>query len=394
MINIPQGYKFIAKAVGQKTSGESDFAVILSDVLASASGVFTKNTFCGENIEICRETVKKRKLQGVFVTSGIANVATGDIGRNNVYKILDKFSEVTNIDIDYLLNSSTGKIGPQLEIEKILKGFDSINNEYQSDQNGAQDFAKAIMTTDLKPKIRSVVIRGINNQKVTLTGICKGSGMIEPNMATMLAYFITDAKISDNDIHNVLVNAVDQSFNAISVDTDTSTSDSVVIMANGLSGEVDLDEFQNAFNALALDLAKDIVRDGEGASKLLTVKVTNAQNTNFAKRVAKSIVNSPLVKSAIYGQDPNWGRIIMAIGKVFEMPIKKDDIEIYFGDEVIFANNNEISQNFEKVREYLANDEICITVKLSNDISFKSSFTAYGCDLTEGYIDINAHYST
>lgn len=413
MIEIPQGFSFYTSHVGSKSTDDDDFALLFSHKKASAAGVFTQNHFCGENIQICRDTLKNNELQAIFVSSGIANVATGEKGREAVENILDEFAKRSGISKDLLLMGSTGKIGPQLPLKQILKEFKKV--EYQKQlaceigncRNCATSFANSIKTTDLQTKIRSVELNSESGQKVTITGMCKGSGMIEPNMATMLAYFVTDAKINEDDIDKVLKTAVNLSFNAISVDTDTSTSDMVVLMANGASdvtisdGEISsnnfisLVDFQTAFNQISLELAKDIVKDGEGASKLVTASVDGAKTNQDAKKVAKSIVNSPLVKSAIYGEDPNWGRIIMAVGKVFDVPFRKDELVIKFGDLTIFENNHEITKNIPKIEKYLANDEVEIKVSLAKDlINNQGKFSAYGCDLTEGYVDINANYTT
>lgn len=247
--------------------------------------------------------------------------------------------------------------------------------------------ALAIMTTDTHLKIRSCRVGA-----AVLVGIAKGSGMVEPNMATMLSYFMTDANIAPDVLHQSLKEAVDASFNMISIDTDTSTSDTVAIMANGLAGDVDLHEFRHTLQNMAIDLAKDLARDGEGATKLIEVTVAGAASHSQAKRVAKSIVNSPLVKRAVFGADPNWGRIAMAIGKCDEQKaIVPEKVSISFGDLLVYQGQALSEDNLPFLKAYLHNDEVAIRVSLGLG---DARATVWGCDLTPGYIQINGMYTT
>lgn len=379
---IPKGFQFYGAHSGIKKR-KKDFGLIVADHICHAAAVFTKNTFCGECIPIGKNHVKNAELQAIVVTSGIANVATGEIGRKNEYKILELLSAKFALKKEDILPSSTGVIGPQLPIEKIeafikSQSFD-LKNEYE-------DFANAILTTDQKIKVRTMKVG-----EATVLGIVKGSGMIEPNMATMLAYVVTDAKIDKNQVYPMLKTATDQSFNTISIDTDTSTSDTVALMASGYY-DVDKDELQTALNQVTRELALDVVKDAEGATKTLFVTVKNAENQKQAKDAGKSIINSPLVKTALFGCDPNWGRIAMALGKTEGLVFDPTNVEVYYGDLPIFSKNNEEKQNIKLIANYIEkNEEIYLTIDLHQGTE---SFQVIGCDLSYDYVTINSAYST
>jgi glutamate N-acetyltransferase/amino-acid N-acetyltransferase len=246
--------------------------------------------------------------------------------------------------------------------------------------------AEAIMTTDKYPKY---VSRKVG--RATIAGIAKGAGMIEPNMATMLVYLITDAEIPRAALRPMLRRVVDRTFNCMSIDTDTSTSDTVVLMANGLAGKVRLGQFEKGLLEVCEYLTKEIARGGEGATKLIIVDVSRAKNETQAKHVAKCVVNSPLVKTAVYGCDPNWGRVIMAIGKTFDPAIDPSRVTIRFGNTNVFRKGAPVECDLEALRIYLGNPEVTIAVDLGIG---KASARVWGCDLTEGYIKENAYYTT
>ncbi|HWK21886.1 MAG TPA: bifunctional glutamate N-acetyltransferase/amino-acid acetyltransferase ArgJ, partial [Ureibacillus sp.] len=362
-----------------------DFTVILSSQLANAAAMFTQNRFCGSPIPIGKKNVANGKLQCFVINSKNANVATGEEGINNVIEMVNLVAKELNIFADDILPSSTGVIGRQLPMDKIRKGIKNLNEIMI--EGGLEKSAEAIMTTDTYPKIRSVKIGD-----ATLVGIAKGSGMIEPNMATMLSYFVTDAEIPSETLQAILKEAVDQSFNMVSVDSDTSTSDTVAIMANGLAGKVDIQQFKEALTEMSVQLAKEIARDGEGATKLLEVVVNEANSFTQAKKIAKSIVNSPLVKTAIFGKDPNWGRIAMAIGKCEdETDIDPEKISISFGDILIYQNGPINDENLKRILDYLENPVISITVSLGLG---DQKATVWGCDLSYDYVKINGDYTT
>ncbi|WP_242596328.1 bifunctional glutamate N-acetyltransferase/amino-acid acetyltransferase ArgJ [Enterococcus ureasiticus] len=379
---VPKGFKFYGTHVGIKKK-RKDFGLIVADKVCYAAAVFTKNTFCGECIPIGKDHVKNAELQAVVVTSGIANVATGKIGRENEYKILEKLANKLTIEKENILPSSTGVIGPQLPIELIENFLDEkpivLKENYE-------DFAQAILTTDKRIKVRSLKVG-----EATILGIVKGSGMIEPNMATMLSYILTDAKVEKQEIYPMLKIAVDQSFNTISIDTDTSTSDTVAFLASG-HHEVEKTELQEALNQICKGLALDVVKDAEGATKTMFVTVKNAESKEQAKNAGKSIINSPLVKTALFGHDPNWGRIAMALGKTEGLIFDQNKVEIYYGQYPIFSTNNEEKQNINKIAEYIEqNEDIYLMVDLHQGTE---SFEVIGCDLSYEYVKINSDYST
>lgn len=379
---IPKGFQFYGAHSGIKKK-KKDFGLIVAEHVCHAAAVFTKNTFCGECIPIGKDQVKNAELQAIVVTSGIANVATGVIGRQNEYKIIELLATKFNIKNENILPSSTGVIGPQLPIEKIEDFIKSQSFELKNDY---EDFANAILTTDKKIKVRTMKVG-----QATILGIVKGSGMIEPNMATMLAYIVTDAKIDKDQIYPILKTATDQSFNTISIDTDTSTSDTVALMASGYY-DVDKNELQSAVNQVSRELALDVVKDAEGATKTLFVTVKNAENQKQAKDAGKSIINSPLVKTALFGCDPNWGRIAMALGKTEGLTFDPINVEVYYGDWPIFSKSKEEKQNTNLIANYIKkNEDIYVTVDLHQGTEH---FQVIGCDLSYDYVTINSAYST
>ncbi len=380
----PQGFRSCAKNVGVRDD-TLDFTVIASDVPAAAAAMFTQSRFCGAAIIVGREHIANGQLQAFVINSKNANVATGEQGLTNIRAIVRRVADELKIAPQDVLPSSTGVIGWQLPIEKILIGIGGLRNELQPNQ--LQISARAIMTTDTRPKIRA---RKIGN--AVLVGMAKGVGMIEPNMATMLSYFVTDAQIAPAQLKQYLQEAVNLSFNMVSVDTDTSTSDTVAIMANGLAGPVDPNEFRSALQSMAIELAQELARDGEGATKLLEVRVEQAASFTQAKRVAKSIVNSPLVKTAIFGTDPNWGRVAMAIGKCDEQKdIIPEKVSIAFGDLLVYQGRAMGQENLPQLRAYLQQSEVVIRVSLGLG---NAEATVWGCDLSYEYVKINGEYTT
>jgi glutamate N-acetyltransferase/amino-acid N-acetyltransferase len=380
----PQGYLSLAKNLGIKDD-TLDFTVIYSTVRAAAAGMFTQSLFCGAPVIVGREHLADGHLQALVINSKNANVATGKRGLDNAREITRLVAEALQISPQDVLPSSTGVIGQQLPIETFRRELVGLRDELRPDNLGAS--AQAIMTTDTHSKLTS---KRVGN--AVLAGMAKGSGMIEPNMATMLSFLLTDAAIPPETLQPMLRQAVEQSFNMVSVDTDTSTSDTVVLMANGLAGEVDLDDFQTALNDVCITLAKAIARDGEGATKLLEVVLTSARDRQQAKRVAKAVLNSPLIKTAVYGADPNWGRVAMAIGKCHEeVDIKPEHVTIRFGETCIYAKGEPQDVALEQVEQYLRGEEIRISIDLG---IADGEATVWGCDLTEGYVQINALYTT
>ena len=368
-----------------------DFGVIASECKCTAAGVFTRNNFPGAPVTVGRENIQNGQLQAIVVNSKNANVATGIDGIEDAKNMCRWTGEALGIDPELVLPSSTGIIGRRLPVEKIHEGCKIIPEKLGSSPEYIDNFARAIMTTDTHPKWCSASI-----ENSTLLGVAKGAGMIEPNMATMLSFFVTDAKISSEQLQTILRRVVNQSFNRISIDSDTSTSDTVVILANGLAGPVDTEIFEKTLRNSSIQLAKEIARDGEGSTKLIELTVSGAKSQEMALQISKSIINSPLVKTAIHGADPNWGRFVMAVGKVFEYPVPLSDLSIHFGtgSQVLTVNAESLNADTVKldaISELLQNQEVFLEVVVGDG---EFSETVWGCDLTKDYIEENAFYTT
>jgi len=382
---LPKGFLSFGKNIGIKDNTK-DFAVIYSNVLCRAAAVFTQNNFPGAPIVIGRDHIKNGVLQAIVINSKNSNVATGEKGLQDALNTCKAISVSLGIKMEDVLPSSTGVIGVPLPIEKILNACKTAKEELRED--ALEEVATAIMTTDKQKKIS---IRNINKPEGSgiIYALAKGAGMIEPNMATMLCFILTDMKIKTNNLQNILKRVADKTFNCLSIDTDTSTSDTVVLLSNELSIEVEENEFENVLLDICTDLTKKIARDGEGATKLIELSISDAESLDQAKKIGKSVLNSPLVKTAIYGGDPNWGRFVMAIGKVFDEVIDYDTLSLKIGG-IDVKNATDIVK--KKMSLYLKeNTEIQINISLGTG-NVSSMF--WGCDLTEGYIKENAYYTT
>lgn len=380
----PKGFSCLGKHIGIKEKNK-DFALIASEVPANAAAVFTRSTFCGAPVILGKELIKQGRAQAFFITSGISNVATGEEGINNARREMEAVAKELRIEPNLVLPNATGVIGVQLPMEKILPAIAGCKSELGADH--WQNTAEAIMTTDTRAKL---VRKQVG--KAVLIGIAKGAGMIEPNMATMLSFWVTDAEIPADELQEMLRRVVNRSFNRLSIDTDTSTSDTVAIMANGQAGEVDREAFERAFTEAAINLSKQIVTDGEGATKIIEVVVSGAVDEIQAKTMAKSVVNSPLVKTAVYGADANWGRVAMALGKTFDERLDPQKVKISFGSHVVYDNGAPTGIPDEPVEAYMKEaKEVAILVNLGLG---DAEATVWGCDLTEDYIKINALYRT
>ena len=380
----PKGFTCLGKKIGIKEDAP-DFALICSAVPAAAAAVFTRSTFCGAPVTLGRELIKKGKAQAFLITSGVSNVATGKEGLANARLEMETLAKELAIEQDLVLPFATGVIGVQLPMEKILPAIAGVKDELGPDQ--WEQTAEAILTTDTRIKL---VRRSVG--KAVLVGMAKGAGMVQPDMATMLSFWMTDADLSHEELQSMLKRVVDQSFHRLSIDTDTSTSDAVAVMANGLAGKVDPAAFEETFTEAAVEVTKQIAADAEGATKLIEVAVTGALDAMQAQTMAKSIVGSPLVKTALYGADANWGRVAMALGKTFDERLDPDSLRISFGEHTVYRDGGPTDFSDEMVEKYLKNnDEVTLTVDLGLG---NSSATVWGCDLTEGYIRINALYRT
>ena len=380
---VPAGFRGVAGNMGIKDP-KDDFFVVVSEVPANVAAVFTQSRFAGPSVLLSRRAGADGRARGVITIARNANVATGRPGDENAHEIQERVAAAAGVRPEEVLIASTGVIGRPYPMDRIRDTLETLPEEFpQADLDRS---AAAMMTTDTHPKTASVRVGS-----ATLTGIAKGVGMIEPNMATMLAWFFTDAEVEQPVLDEVFRRVVDRTFNALSIDTDTSTSDSAAIFANGLAGPVDPSEFEEALHEVALRLVRMIASDGEGASKLIEVRMTGARDDVQAKRVAKAVVNSPLVKTAVHGADPNWGRVAMAVGKCSEeSDILPENVRIAFGDVATYPEEA-TDETLERAAAHMAGDQVVIGVDLG---IADGSFTVYGCDLTEGYIRINADYTT
>ena len=380
---VPAGFVGVAGNMGIKDP-DDDFFAVVSQTPAVVSAVFTRSRFAGPSVRLSREAASDGRARGVTVLARNANVATGRIGTRDAREVRERVARAAGVDPDDLLIASTGVIGRPYPMERIRTYLDGLPAEFPpADLDRA---AAAMMTTDTHPKIVSAKVGG-----ATLTGMAKGVGMIEPNMATMLAWFFTDAELEQPVLDEVFRRVVDRTFNALSIDTDTSTSDSAAILANGVAGPVDVAEFEEALYEAALKLVRMIASDGEGAGKLIEVRVTGARDDAQAKRIGKAVVNSPLVKTAVHGADPNWGRVAMAVGKCSdETDVLPENVRIVFGDVETFPAET-TEETLKRAARHMKGEEVLIGVDLG---IADGDFTVYGCDLTEGYIRINADYTT
>ena len=387
-----KGVNFSTASAGVKYQGRSDVMLAVLDPGTEIAGVFTSSSTRSFAVIDCEEKIHLKDSSSgaaIVVNSGNANAFTGYRGKVSVEAITSMAAEVLNIPRSRVFSSSTGVIGEELPHNLIIDALEKM----VTDRNKQDIFeaAKAIMTTDTYPKgsVRKVLT---DQGEITIAGIAKGSGMIAPNMATMLVYLFTDASVKKDALQSYLSEINERTFNSISVDGDTSTSDTVLMAATGKSGiriEKNDENFFQGLDFLMTDLAHQVVKDGEGASKFVEINIVNARNKTDAKTHAKSIANSPLVKTAIAGEDPNWGRIVMAIGKS-GAEAERDKIKIFFGD-ILVAENGWVAPNYseELGAQYMKNT----TIKISVDLGLgEENTTFWTCDFTNDYISINADY--
>jgi len=391
-ISSPMGFKAGGLHCGLRRKA-LDLGWIYSEVPAITAGVYTTNLFQAAPLTVTKESIAvEYKIQAILVNSGNANACTGEEGMKNALEMRDHFSLSLGIPQHYVAVTSTGVIGQQLPIDKIHNGIKEI------DVTNSQDghFEQAILTTDTTVKHLAVSLE-IDGKKVVIGGAAKGSGMIHPNMATMLGFITTDAAIAPDALQTALKEITNQSFNMITVDGDTSTNDMVLILANGLAENHELSPahpqwnvFISALKMVCEELAKKIARDGEGATKLIEVEVTGALEKETAEVISKTIVGSSLVKTAIFGTDANWGRIICAVGYSGKMidPLK---VTVKIGPITVVENGLPQAFSEELAKQYLQNEHINIMVDLQEG---DESAIAWGCDLTYDYVRINASYRT
>jgi len=384
------GVKLAAISCGIKDGGVEDLVLFEFSEGTETVGVFTQSVFAAAPVVLGKQHLDKAKSRYFLINSGNANAATGDAGIDDALLCCQALSQATGTSPESVIPFSTGVIGERLPLEKIIDVLESA--KLQLDENNWLQAAEGIMTTDTRPKIASRQF-SIGAQTITLTGIAKGAGMIQPNMATLLCYIATDAKIEKNLLQSYLNRCTEKSFNRITVDSDTSTNDSFMLSATGVSGiEISSDNaevFVSALESLSLELAHNIIRDAEGATKFITVHVSGGGNQEDCLSIAYSIANSPLVKTAMFASDANWGRIIMAIGKAgVEIDINK--LDVYLGDVQLIKQGQKHPRYIEsKGAEVVVQEEINISVNL-NSGEFEE--TVWTSDLSHEYVRINAEY--
>ena len=393
IVKIP-GFLANGIAVGIKDNGQRDLSLIYSTVPATADAVFTMNRFKAAPVILDMERISGGHVQAILANSGNANASTGKDGYDDAVAMSKAVSDKLNIREDLILVASTGIIGEKLPVSKIVGGAEELIDGLS--ENGIPRAEEGIMTTDKFPKIEYRTCF-IGDKEVSICGIAKGAGMIEPNMATMLSFIMTDGNIDHRCLRRVFRRVVKRSYNAISVDGCMSTNDTVIILANGIAGNKilkgrsrGLTAFENALVEVMTGLAKSIVRDGEGATKLIEIVVDEARSYCEARSVAYRIANSNLVKTAFFGEDPNWGRIIAAIGSL-GIPVSPDSVRLYFDGVPLFLDGTGAKRDKKDVSAIMSKDTIQVTVKLGMGTK---SFRLYTSDLTHEYVTINAHYHT
>jgi glutamate N-acetyltransferase/amino-acid N-acetyltransferase len=390
MTDLPAGFRSYVANLGIKDKTD-DFVVIASDTAVPTAGVFTQSRFAGPSVTLSRRHVANGLSQAAVVISKNANVATGQPGIDDADTVARIVAERVGCDPTDVVLTSTGVIGRRYPIGQVTKGLNSIPQPLPS--TDVEGPARAMMTTDTVPKLAAASIPSASGG-ARIIGMAKGVGMIEPDMATHISMLFTDAAINSAELDVIFRRVVDRTFNCVSIDTDTSTSDSSIVMASGAAGAVDLTAFETALFDVAVDLTKQIARDGEGANSLIEVVVDGAVDTAQAKRVAKAVVNSPLVKTAVHGGDPNWGRVAMAIGKCSVQPedrrIDQNAVVIRFGSDEVYPRRLDEAALAE-LSSYMSGEDVAIHVSLG--IGAEAA-TVWGCDLSDTYVRFNADYTT
>lgn len=393
-VTTPKGFLAGATYVGLKTAGEGklDLGLLLSPSLCSAAGVFTRSKIKAAPVTLSQEHLRTGNPRCIIVNSGCANACTGAQGMSDAREMARLAADLSGVEESEALVASTGVIGVNLNMGKLRTGFKNI----KLSPDGGHELARAIMTTDTAPKEVAVAIEHEGVRGV-IAGIAKGSGMIHPNMATLLSFITTDLAVNEAFLRRSLHAAVDNSFNMITVDGDTSTNDTVFVLANGASGlpVVTQDsplaaDFAKGLEMVCMELAKAVAKDGEGATKFIEVQVEGALNRNDARMAARTVAGSMLVKTAVYGEDPNWGRVLAAVGRS-GAEVVESRVELLIGQHQMLRHGQPVSFDVEGVRKVLAQPEVTLTVRLNLGLA---QATAWGCDLTEEYVTFNSAYTT
>ena len=391
-VTSPSGFRAGVACAGIKETAENkaDIGILFSEAQCNAAALFTANQIKAAPVVFSRQRLQDGKAKAVVVNSGCANACTGEQGMKDAAEMSALAAEVVGVSSEDVLVASTGVIGQQLPMERVRKGIRQI----VLSEEGGHGLAEAIMTTDTVAK--EIAVR-VNEARFIIGGTAKGAGMIHPNLATMLCFLTTDADVEVDFLRAALQRAVGLSFNMVSIDGDTSTNDMVLLMANRLAGGEPISEgsgqadaFQQALNHVCIYLARAIARDGEGATRLIEVAVDGAPGDAEAKLVARTIVGSSLVKAAVHGNDPNWGRIIAAAGRS-GVEVVESKIDLYLGDICLLEAGSPVAVARETLVQELKSDEVRFVLNLNMG---SASATAWGCDLSEEYVTINSQYTT
>jgi glutamate N-acetyltransferase/amino-acid N-acetyltransferase len=385
MTDLPRGFTHHVANIGIKDATD-DFVVVTAERPVPCSAMFTKSRFAGPSVTLSQEHVADGTARAVVVISKNSNVATGADGVSDAREVASSVANRLGAAATDVVVTSTGVIGRRYPMDRVRSGIAALPASPSGrDALGA---ATGMMTTDTVAKVAEAQVAG---SEARIVGMAKGVGMIEPDMATHISLVFTDAELSSAELDAVFRRVVDRTFNCVSIDTDTSTSDTSAILASGDAGAVDLDAFETALHDVCLDLTKQIARDGEGANSLIEVTVDQAANVGQAKRVAKTVVNSPLVKTAVHGGDPNWGRVAMAIGKCSnDTDIDQEAVVIRFGGTEVYPTLLS-DDDLAALSGYMRSDHVVIQISLSTG---NADATVYGCDLSDTYVRFNADYTT
>ncbi|GFP39323.1 MAG: Arginine biosynthesis bifunctional protein ArgJ [Actinobacteria bacterium] len=393
-VAAPKHFQAAGVSCGLKESGGRDLALIYSETPATAAALFTTNRVVAAPVELSRENVEKGLIRAILINSGNANACTGEQGLRDAREMAEIAAHQLGISPKEILVASTGPIGRLLPMDRVRKGIELAVSSLTP--TGGGKAAEAILTTDTRPKEVAVQFE-IGERTVTLGGMAKGSGMIAPHLATLLAFITSDIKIEKGCLKTCLQRAVDKSFDMITVDGDTSTNDMVAVLANGAAGNDEVVSgtpgealFQEALNHVCIELAKMIVKDGEGATKFLEIRIKGAASQEDARKAAMAVANSNLVKTAFFGEDPNWGRIICALG-YSGAELHPNRLDLYFGDEQIVKAGSPLEHAQEKLRQILKSPEIVVHANLHIG---ESEAVVWTCDLSYDYVRINSQYHT
>ena len=394
-ITAPAGFRVGSVHCGLKTTSAPDLGVLVCDVLAIAAGVFTTNKVFAAPVAVSRENLSCGKARAVVVNAGNANACTGPAGMKDARAMTAGLGKLLGIDSALILVASTGVIGHRLPMDKIRSGIGGATDALSGSAQAGRKFARAIMTTDKYPKTAFRQIR-LGRSIVRLAGVAKGAGMIAPNMATMLCFITTDVAIGSTLLGRLLKRSIAASFNAITVDNHMSTNDTAIVLASGFAGNTTLktaraaSKFAGALDDLCLDLALQMVSDGEGATKRMEVTVRGARSLSDARTAAFAVANSPLVKCALFGKDPNWGRIVSAVGAC-SIACQQELIDCRIGSATILRKGRPAAVSARALAKAMAGKVVPITVDLHIG---SAQFRCYGCDLSHEYVHINADYHT